>query len=285
VSGHTTTVSLVLGSGGARGLAHIGVIHWLLENGYRIGSIAGASMGALVGGIYAAGKLGVYADWVCTLERRHVLRLLDPSFGRTGLFKGDRLMAVLRKLIGDCSIPELPLPYTAVATELDSGREVWLRQGRLFDAIRASIAVPLLFTPFEHGGRRLVDGGLVNPIPVDAALDADTDLTVAVNLAARDTRRAAPASEPPARARLARSGIFDVALASMDTMQSAIARLKVAACAPDITVEIPRNACGFHEFWRAAEMIALGRERAAQAFAATGKATGDQQSSEYLLRL
>ena len=285
MSGHTTTVSLVLGSGGARGLAHIGVIHWLLENGYRIGSIAGASMGALVGGIYAAGKLGVNADWVCTLERRHVLRLLDPTFGRTGLFKGDRLMAVLRKLIGDCSIPELPLPYTAVATELDSGREVWLRQGRLFDAIRASIAVPLLFTPFEHGGRRLVDGGLVNPIPVDAALAADTDLTVAVNLSARDSGRAAPASEPPSRGKLPRSGIFDVALASMDTMQSAIARLKVAACAPDITVEIPRNACGFHEFWRAAEMIALGRERAAQAFAATGKATAEQKSPEYLLRL
>src|SRR5256885_9458443 len=126
-------------------------------------------MGALVGGIYAAGKLGVYADWVCTLERRHVLRLLDPSFGRTGLFKGDRLMAVVRRLIGDCSIPELPLPYTAVATELDSGREVWLRQGRLFDAIRASIAVPLLFTPFDHGGPRLLPPRRRVLIPVATA--------------------------------------------------------------------------------------------------------------------
>jgi NTE family protein len=285
LSGHTTTVSLVLGSGGARGLAHIGVIHWLLENGYRIRSIAGASMGALVGGIYAAGKLSVYADWVCTLERLDVLRLLDPSFGRAGLFKGDRLIAVLRKLIGDCSIQELAMPYTAVATDLDSGREVWLREGRLFDAIRASIAVPLIFTPFENGGRRLVDGGLVNPIPVDATLKDDTDLTVAVDLSARcETGLAAPASEPAPRGSVHRRGIFDVALASMDTMQNAIARLKLAACAPDITVEIPRNACAFHEFWRAAEIIALGRERAAQAFARARK-RGEKEPSEHLLRL
>jgi NTE family protein len=281
--GHTTTISLVLGGGGARGLAHIGVIQWLLENGYAIRSIAGASMGALVGGIYAAGKLGVYADWVCTLERLDVLRLLDPSFGRAGLFKGDRLMAVLRKLIGDCSIQELPMPYTAVATDLDSGREVWLREGRLFDAIRASIAVPLIFTPFVHHGRRLVDGGLVNPIPVDAALEAGTDLTVAVDLSARrESGLAAPASQPP-RGNVPRSSIFDVALASMDTMQNAIARLKVAACAPDITVEIPRNACGFHEFWRAAEIIALGRERAAQAFAASDNAEREKRPSERLI--
>jgi len=287
VSGQAaTTISLVLGSGGARGLAHIGVIHWLVENGYRIRSIAGASMGALVGGIYAAGKLATYADWVCTLDRLDVLRLLDPSFGRAGLFKGDRLIAVLRKLIGDCSIQELPMPYTAVATELESGREVWLREGRLFDAIRASIAVPLLFTPFEHRGRRLVDGGLVNPIPVDAISEEETDLTVAVNLSARrEASLAAPASERPPGSGAHPRGIFDVALASMDTMQSAIARLKVAACAPDITVEIPRNACAFHEFWRAAELIALGRERAAQAFATGEKARAEKKPLEHLLRL
>jgi NTE family protein len=286
VSGHATTISLVLGSGGARGLAHIGVIRWLVENGYRIRSIAGASMGALVGGIYAAGKLEIYADWVCTLDRLNVLRLLDPSFGRAGLFKGDRLMAVLRKLIGDCSIQELPMPFTAVATELESGQEVWLREGRLFDAIRASIAVPLLFTPFEHSGRRLVDGGLVNPIPVDAISEEVTDLTVAVNLSARrEAGLAAPASKRPPGGSVHPRGIFDVALASMDTMQSAIARLKVAACAPDVTVEIPRNACAFHEFWRAAELIALGRERAALAFGTGEAARAEKKPSEHVVRL
>jgi NTE family protein len=283
VAGHSKTVSLVLGSGGARGLAHIGVIHWLIENGYDIRAIAGASMGALVGGIYAAGKLKVYADWVGTLDRLDVLRLLDPSFGRAALFKGDRLFAVLRKLIGDCAIPELPMPYTAVATELESGREVWLREGRLFDAIRASIAVPLIFTPFEHRGRRLVDGGLVNPIPVDAVLEEASDFTVAVDLnAGREMALSARASEPPLGGR---RGIFDMALASMDTMQNTIARLKVAACAPDITVEIPRNACRSHEFWRAEEMIALGRERAARAFAMSHKPSAEKKPSEHLLRL
>lgn len=147
------SVSLVLGSGGARGLAHIGVIQWLTENGYEIRSISGSSMGALVGGIYAARKLQVYAEWVSALERAHVIRLLDPSLSRRGLFKGERIIGVLRELIGDCEIADLPLSYTAVATDIESGEEVWLREGRLFDAIRASMATPLVFTPFKHGGR------------------------------------------------------------------------------------------------------------------------------------
>jgi len=177
-----TTVSLVLGIGGARGLAHIGVIQWLTENGYDIRSIAGSSMGALVGGIYAAGKLEVYAGWVSALERMQVLRLLDPAFGRSGLFKGERLMGVLRKLIGDFDIENLPISFTAVATDLESGEEVWLREGKLFDAIRASIATPLVFTPFRYGGRMLLDGGLVNPVPIAPTLNDTTELTVAVNL-------------------------------------------------------------------------------------------------------
>ena len=176
------TVSLVLGSGGARGLAHIGVIQWLTENGYDIRSIAGSSMGALVGGIYAASKLEIYAEWVLALERMQVLRLLDPTFGRDGLFKGERIMGVLRELIGDCAIEDLPMSFTAVATDLESGEEVWLREGKLFDAIRASIATPLVFTPFKHGARTLLDGALVNPVPIAPTLNDDTDLTIAVNL-------------------------------------------------------------------------------------------------------
>ena len=177
-----TTVSLVLGSGGARGLAHIGVIRWLLDNGYQIRSISGSSMGALVGGIYAAGQLDVYARWVSALERLHVLRLLDPTLGRSGLFKGERIISVLRELIGDHDISELPVRFTAVATDLDSGQEVWLREGDLFNAIRASIATPLVFTPFRHGGRTLLDGAVVNPVPVAPTLTDETELTVAVDL-------------------------------------------------------------------------------------------------------
>lgn len=288
---HSTSVSLVLGSGGARGLAHIGVIQWLTENGYEIRSIAGSSMGALVGGIYAASKLEVYAEWVLALERMQVVRLLDPTFGRDGLFKGERIMGVLRELIGDCAIKDLPLSFTAVATDLESGEEVWLRDGALFDAIRASIATPLVFTPFLHGARTLVDGALVNPVPIAPTLNDDTDLTIAVNLSGpaetRPAPPAPPASEPIANGNVYRKrirsfisnlnlartptvrsrGLFDIAFVSMQTMQDTIARLKLAAYAPDVTVEIPRNACGFYEFWRAEELIALGRERAALAFA------------------
>ncbi|MBI4195184.1 MAG: patatin-like phospholipase family protein [Betaproteobacteria bacterium] len=287
----STTVSLVLGSGGARGLAHIGVIQWLTENGYNIRSIAGSSMGALVGGIYATSKLEVYAEWVLALERIQVVRLLDPTFSRAGLFKGERIMGVLRELIGDFAIEDLPVSFTAVATDLESGEEVWLREGKLFDAIRASIATPLIFTPFECSGRKLLDGGLVNPVPIAPTLNDTTEFTIAVNLGGPVELRPSPppsapipdgnayrqrirafieslhlsgAPAPPAH------GMLNIALASMEAMQNTIARLKLAAYSPDVTVEIPRNACGFHEFWRAEELIALGRERTAQAFAATG---------------
>ena len=289
---HPTTVSLVLGSGGARGLAHIGVIQWLTENGYDIRSIAGSSIGALVGGIHATSKLAVYAEWVLALERMQVVRLLDPTFGREGLLKGERIIGVLRELVGDCAIEELPVSFTAVATDLESGEEVWLNQGKLFDAIRASIATPLVFTPFKHGDRTLLDGALVNPLPIAPTLGDDTDLTIAVNLSGPSEVRPAPAASTPmvngnvyrqrirafieslhlARTPAVRApGLLDIAFASMQTMQDTIARLKLAAYSPDVTVEIPRNACGFYEFWRAEELIALGRERAAQAFAKTGR--------------
>jgi NTE family protein len=288
----STTVSLALGGGGARGLAHIGVIQWLTDNGYDIRSIAGSSMGALVGGIYAAGKLQVYAEWVLALERLQVVRLLDPAFGRTGLFKGERIIGVLRELIGDCAIEDLPMSFTAVATDLESSEEVWLRDGKLFDAIRASIATPLIFTPFRRGARTLLDGALVNPVPIAPTLGDTTDLTIAINLSGpAELRPAPPASTPmvngnayrqrirafieslqPARTSDAPTrGFIDIAFVAMQAMQDTIARLKLAAYSPDVTVEIPRNACGFHEFWRAEELIALGRERAAQAFATTGR--------------
>ena len=178
------SVSLVLGSGGARGLAHIGVINWLDENGYEINSISGSSMGALIGGIYAAGELQTYTDWVTKLEKMDVLRLLDFSFGEGGLIKGERIINVLRELIGNHKIEDLPCSFTAVASDLENQKEVWLNKGPLFDAIRASIAIPSIFTPVEYRGKRLVDGGLLNPIPIAPTLKDKTDMTIAVNLSA-----------------------------------------------------------------------------------------------------
>lgn len=279
------TVSLVLSSGGARGLAHIGVIQWLEEHGYRIRSVSGASMGALVGGIYAAGGLDSYTAWVCALQRMDIVRLLDLSLSRNSLFKGMRIINVLRELIGDCEIESLEVDFTAVATDLDLGREVWLRRGSLFDAIQASIAIPTIFAPVRRDGRLLVDGGLINPVPVAPTLNDSTDLTVVVNVNAKaEPRRPSPAvpeatpapssyraaisrfvDELQARLGMAETeerGLFEVISRSMDTMQTAIARQRLASYSPDIIVEIPRNACAFHEFFRAREMIALGRERA-----------------------
>lgn len=292
MSTNSPTVSLVLGSGGARGLAHIGVIQWLTENGYTIRSISGSSIGALVGGIFATSKLEVYAEWVLALERMHILRLLDPTIGRPGFFKGDRIIGVLRDLIGDCDIEELPVSFTAVATDQDSGQEVWLRSGKLFDAIRASIATPLVFTPVTYGNRTLIDGAVVNPVPVGPTLDDATDMTIAVDLSGpTESRPLPPASESvignnsyrrrilkfvetvrPSRGSKDQSrGLLDVAFTSMQAMQDTIARLRLSAYSPDVMVEIPRNACGFFEFWRAEELIALGRDRTAQAFSQAGR--------------
>ena len=293
------TVSLVLGSGGARGLAHIGVIQWLEEHGYQIESIAGASMGALVGGIHAAGQLGSYRDWVCALHRTDVLRFLDLSFQSGGLIKGDRIIDTLRRMVGDHVIEDLPIAFTAVATDIDRRREVWISQGPLFDAIRASIAVPTVFTPHRYMDMNLLDGGLLNPVPIAPTFRDFTDLTIAVNLNAEPTPGRAPkepqtAPEPSAKEAATRDGddslharilqyldsisdslkpdddeirlgLFELVTSSFETMQNAIAAVKLAAYAPDVLINVPRDACAAHEFHRARELIALGRRLAADA--------------------
>ena len=157
------SISLVLGSGGARGLAHIGVIHWLEEQGFEIASISGCSMGALIGGIYAAGKLDVFEQWVRDISKVDILTLLDLSWQKNGLVKGDKIIATLTELVGDIAIEDLPIKYTAVAADIANEKEVWLTSGSLFDAIRASISLPLFFTPFHYNGVDLIDGGVLNP--------------------------------------------------------------------------------------------------------------------------
>jgi NTE family protein len=280
-------IALVLGSGGARGLAHIGVIQHLEEQGHEIVYISGCSMGALVGGIYAAGQLEAYAEWARKLEKRDMFSLLDLAFGWKGLFKGDRLMGVLRELVGEHVIEDLPIGFTAVATDLLEQREIWLNRGPLFDAIRASIAIPTVFTPHIYLGRVLVDGGLLNPIPIAPALNQNADMIIAVNLNAHSRRSrervtelmqeggegaqrgsqepAADAGEKDEQGGPKVPGLVDVVTASLDLMQNSIARMKLASYTPDLVIDVPRDACLFYEFYRAEEMIALGRERAAEA--------------------
>jgi NTE family protein len=294
-------VALVLGAGGARGLAHIGVIEALQSRGFEIAAIAGSSMGALVGGIHAAGKLDAYRDWADRLVRNDVLRLLDVTFGASGLIRGDRVIGTLKELVGDHRIEGLPIPYVAVATDLATQREVWFQQGPLFDAIRASIAIPMVFTPHEVKGRELVDGGLLAPLPLAATRGFHCDYVVAVDLNARSPR--VPPTEPvplresemfnddapvaPAnwRARMASwfgapapaagaaapapaggiGSLLDLMSRSMDTMHSQMTRLQVAQDPPDLVIRVPRDCASFYEFWRAKELRERGREIAEQA--------------------
>jgi len=148
------TISLVLGSGGARGLAHIGVIKWLEEHNYKIVSVSGSSIGALIGGVYALGKLDEYEHWVRAISATDIVKLLDFSFSRDGFVRGERIIATLKDLIGDSLIEDLPIPFTAVASDVVREREVWLKSGSLFDAIRASISLPLFFEPALINGER-----------------------------------------------------------------------------------------------------------------------------------
>jgi NTE family protein len=196
VSRAAPTVSLVLGSGGARGYAHIGAIEELRAQGYDIRSIAGCSMGALVGGIYAAGKLDDYRDWSRALQRLDVLRLLDWTLSGGGFIKGDRVIGQIKELIGGVRIEELPISYTAVAVDLYAQREVWFSRGPLFDAIRASISIPTVFRPHHYENRTLVDGGLLNPVPITPTLRDLTDCTIAIDVnGADESPNGTPATE------------------------------------------------------------------------------------------
>lgn len=283
------TISLVLGSGGGRGHAHIGVIRALEERELGVLNIAGTSMGAVIGGIYAADKLDTYVDWAYSLEKSDVVKLLDFSFTWTSIFKGERIIEVLKELVGDRQIEELDKGFTAVATALEEQREVWLNSGSLFSAIRASTAVPGVFAPVNQNGRTLVDGGLVNPIPIAPTLNDATDLTIAVNLSGSKDDYKPSEEKGPSKARRsdetyrkkisnfvngllesddsesASPDAADLLVKSIDVMQGAIARLKLAAYAPDLVVKIPRNACSFFEFHRAEEMAELGYERTCKA--------------------
>ncbi|WP_329741978.1 patatin-like phospholipase family protein [Dyella sp. A6] len=285
VSGNTQskpTVALALGAGGAKGLAHIGAIEELEAQGFDIVAIAGSSMGALIGGIYAAGKLEVYRDWVVTLDKFDVLKLVDWTLSGGGLIKGEKLIGTLLDMVGDALIEELPIAFTAVATDIDRERELWLSRGSLFDAIRASIAIPTIFRPHHVKGRRLVDGGLLNPVPVTPLIREPADYLVAVsvdgapesstpeNLDENERtpqrhgllRRLLPlGGDRAADDKVTEPGMLELLGRSMDLMQANLARLRLSAYEPDVLIQLPRNVSTAYEFYRARELIELGRER------------------------
>ncbi|OWL95941.1 esterase [Mycolicibacterium peregrinum] len=189
-------VALALGSGGARGYAHIGVINELSDRGYEVVGVSGSSMGALVGGLHAAGKLDDFADWARTLTQRAVLRLLDPSISAAGILRAGKILDAVRDILGEVTIEDLPIPYTSVATDLIAGKSVWLQRGPVDEAIRASIAIPGVIAPHVLDGRLLGDGGILDPLPMAPIAAVNADLTIAVSLAGSESAGAEPDPEP-----------------------------------------------------------------------------------------
>ncbi|MDR0747434.1 MAG: patatin-like phospholipase family protein [Helicobacteraceae bacterium] len=275
-------VSLALGSGGARGYAHIGAIEALEKRGYTIQSISGSSMGALVGGFYAAGSMEEFKHWALKIDWLSALKLVDLSLlSSGGAIKGERVFERLEPFFGSSAIEKLPIRYTAVATDLDAQKEIWFQEGDLRTAVRASIAIPTVFTPVHHNGRVLVDGGMLNPLPIAPLMSDHTDLIVAVSVSASqssprepfEAEAAKPAASVKERAKmwLNNLGIWDAkAEASVtqldifqrviEVMQNVMMLYKIAGYLPDILVEIPIDSCRVYDFHKAKEMIALGYE-------------------------
>lgn len=274
------TVALVLGSGGARGNAHIGVIQILEEQGFDIISVSGCSMGAVVGGMYAAGKLPAFTEWVSGLSRFDVFRLVDMSLLSMGAIRGEKAYAILEHFVGDQLIEDLPIPFTAVATDLVKQQEVWFQSGHILDAIRASVAVPGMIMPVTEKGRFLVDGGLLNPVPIMPVVPDQADLIISVNLNT-NVKNLRPGQKLLLNsAKYGDDSILSGVNASksqrshlqwnkmemlnqcFETMQATMAKYKMAGYEPDIEINIDRNACNFFELYRAKEMIEIGRHAA-----------------------
>ena len=279
------TVSLVLGSGGARGYAHIGAIEELLKQGYKIKSISGSSIGALIGGLYACGKLKEYKEWVLGLDIFNIAKLLDFSLVGSGMIQGEKVFKKMQEMIGKVNIEDLPIKYTAVATDLIKQKEVWIQEGDLLDAIRASIAIPTIFIPKKISNRLLIDGGVLNPLPIAPTISDNTELTIAINLNATNTKKytiTTPKKEIEKENKLKEiffelkqktqsffekevnepygsMSMFTIVGKTIDIMQNSVLECKMAGYSPDIIINIPNDACNFYEFSRAYEMIELGR--------------------------
>lgn len=287
------TASLVLGSGSARGLTHIGVIEALVARGYEIKSISGCSIGALVGGIYATGKLSLYKRWLRGLDKTAVFKLLDFAFDRTGIFKGERVIDELLAIVGDHQIEDLPIKFTAVASDIDREKEIWFTDGSLFEAIRASVSVPTIFTPHRYRSMNLVDGGLLNPVPVAPTAGDNTDLTIAVNLNGKirteskknqDEEGIAEITEPVDSVwhrkitkfvdrfstdisnsfslSTDRLNLLEMMTRSVDIMQNTIAHSKMASYRPDILIDIPRDLASMFEYYKSELLIEYGANQA-----------------------
>jgi NTE family protein len=292
------TIALALGGGAARGFAHIGVIRALIARGFKPDVITGTSIGAVAGAMYAAGRLDAFEAWARGLTRRSIFSYLDLTFFGSGIINGDKLAEKLTHELGDTPIDALPLRFAAIATEVGTGHEIWLTRGRVVDALRAAYALPGIFTPVLIGNRWLVDGALVNPVPVSAARVLGARLVIAVNLNTdlvgrgtiissfgpdepdeawlQEVRRRHGFNTPAAAEQVvkrkilgtaARPGFSTIMMEAFNIMQDRITRARLAGDPPDVMVGPQLRHIGLLDFHRAAEAIDLGAEAAERALA------------------
>ena len=276
-------VALVLSSGGARGLAHIGAIEVLEEQDYHVTSLAGCSMGALIGGVYAAGKLNEFREWMKGIDRKKMLELTDFSLSLNHFVKGDRIIEAIMEFVPDVAIEDLPIPYCAVATDWVSGREVIFRTGSLFEAIRASISLPSFYKPVERNGMILIDGGVVNPIPLNRVVRNKGDLLVGVDVSGHDYK-----TQEAMKHKLSERRKHDKSIAAMIlnklvpenidfnyyTMLSRTSSLMIRQNSklmaqlmnPDILVDIQISRYGGFDYDKSEKLIAIGRQKTMKAF-------------------
>ena len=282
--------ALVLSGGGARGIAHIGVIDELEKRGYEITSLAGTSMGALVGGIYALGRQDDFVEWLYTLDRLKVISLVDFTLSRQGLIKGDRVFNRIKEFIPDEDIENLRIPYAAVAADILGREEVVFTSGSVYDAIRASISIPTVLTPVKTGRRLLVDGGVINNIPIKHVKrhPGDTLVVVDVNADIPVAKPAVPQNEELKKESVYREKIrefqaylrevlpfgddeekekhldksldfFDLINLTISSMTRTIAQNTLRQYSPDLLIQVSGDSCGTFDFFRAEEMVEMGR--------------------------
>ena len=296
-------VQLVLGSGGARGIAHIGVIQMLLQDGYEIVEVIGCSMGAVVGGMYCAGFLPQYTEWLLKQSKSDVYRLFDITFSMQGFVKGERIFGVLEQLAGKQLIENLPIPFTAIVTDMLTRTEVHFSQGDLYKALRASTGIPGVFTPVAENKSLFVDGGVLNPLPVNLIKRRDDAIIVAVNLNGSFSNEEVSGKEPlihdahqtenesetvisklrrffnsasstepqkPVITGAPTLSMFELLNASYDATLDRLVEVTLANSPADILVEIPRNVCSVFEFYRAAELIDIGKASYTKAMVKSG---------------
>lgn len=272
-------VALVLSSGGARGLAHIGAIEELERRGYCITSIAGCSMGALIGAMYAAGKLAEVKEWMVQLDKKKILSLVDFSFSLNHLVKGEKVMDALKEIVPDVNIEDLPIPYAAVATDWNSGKEVVFKKGSLYEAVRSSISIPLFFNPVRKGEMLLVDGGLVNGLPLNRVARVKGDLLVGVNVSTQDYKEEKLMSDIIDKKTLAKSlpaaivkrimdyqeglGLNYMTLLSrtISIMLEQNTRQQIIISKPDIAVQVQMKRYGGNDYDKAAEISLIGENK------------------------